>query len=65
MTYEIVSDITDLPSNSSYWLNDYTLKNKSNNIATVTAERVKLLKRKLMDENEENEMEPKTTLAKN
>jgi len=68
MTHEVVSNIVDLPSNTSYWLNNGDFKNNSNTSTTTVAEdNEKSFKRKLSEneENEENEDEPKTTLAKN
>jgi hypothetical protein len=44
----------------------FRLKNNSDDsTTTVTAEHVKSLKRELTKENEEKEIEPKMTLAKN
>jgi len=65
MTYEIVSNIVDLPSNTSYWLNNGDFKYNSNtSTTTVAADNEQSFKRKF-SENEENEDESKTTLAKN
>ncbi len=65
MAYEVVSNIVDLPSNTSYWLNNSDFKNNSNiSTTTVAADNEKSFKRKL-SENEENEDESKTALPKN
>lgn len=57
MPYEIVSSVVNLPSDSSYWLNNSDLKNSSNTITTtVTEANKKSFKRKLID-NEENEID--------
>ncbi|CAF0981507.1 unnamed protein product [Rotaria sp. Silwood1] len=55
MPYEIVSNVANLPSNSSYWLNSGDLKNCSNTTTTtIAAANEKSTKRKMI-ENEENE----------
>jgi hypothetical protein len=65
MTYKIVSNVADMPSNSSYWLNNGDFKINSNtSTTTVAADNEKSLKRKF-SENEENEDEAKTTLTRN
>ena len=54
MSYEIVSNVANLPSNSLYWLNSLDLKDCSNiSTTTIAAANEKSFKRKLI-ENEEN-----------
>jgi hypothetical protein len=66
MSYEIVSNIADVSSSSSCWLNNADLHISSNIFTTtVAANNEKSFKRKLTSENEENEGESRTTLAKN
>jgi hypothetical protein len=57
-SYKIVCNVVDLPSNTSYWLNDFKI-NSNTSTTTVTGHNEKSFKRKL-SENEENEDESKT-----
>ena len=57
MKYGIISNIGDLPCESSYWLNSIDLKNHLNtSITTFTPANEKSNKRKSID-NEENEID--------